>query len=426
MGNKKASKKAKPTTIETNEPTGHPVDRFSALWVKKVREPGFYCDGNGLYLQVHGRASKSWILRTMVNGKRRDIGLGSYRYISLEAARKKAIDMRRAAREGGDPLTAKREAKRQAMIEAEIPTFEFAARAVHAEQHFSNQRHTEQWIGSLMRHAFPKIGTKRVDVIQSDEVLAVLTPIWNTKRETAKRVSQRLRTVFDWAIAKRYRSANPTNAITKVLSKNKVSQKHHAALPWASVPEFVHALRAASNVAEGDRLAFELMILTAVRTSEVLGAKWNEFDLDTKTWIVPAERMKARKQHRVPLTPRMLEILKAAKQLSGESEYVFLGERCGRPLGAHTFHRVLGKMNRSGFTPHGFRSSFRDFAQDETDHKPHTVESALAHENKDRVEAAYLRTDSFQKRRELMTTWEKFATSKPIAKVVAMSAHRKT
>ena len=230
-------------------------------------------------------------------------------------------------------------------------------------------------------------------------------------------MKQRLRTVFDWCIAKRYRIGNPTEAITKVLPKHNGPDKHFAALPYVKVPRFVQELRSADAVVSG-RLAFDVLILSASRTGEVLQAKWNEIDLKAKIWIIPADRMKAKRAHRVPLTARCIEILEAAKKITDGGDYVFPGLRAKLQLSNTVFHRTLKRMERSGLTPHGFRSSFRDWAQERTNHGHRTIESCLAHVVPDKTEAAYLRTDSFEKRRELMSAWERFCTAKVSEKVV--------
>jgi len=304
-----------------------------------------------------------------------------------------------------------------------MPVFETAARQVHAEHSktFRNVKHAQQWLRTLEEYAFPFIKSKRVDAIESDDILSILSPIWTSKPETASRVKQRLRTVFDWTIAKRYRTTNPTNAITKVLPKHNGPDKHFAALAYVKVAEFIHELRD-DDSAVSSRLGFEFLILTAARTSEALLAEWSEIDLGKKTWTIPADRMKAKREHRVPLTPRCIEILGAAKKITDGSNYIFPGQRVGFPLSNMAFHRVLARMKRTGLTPHGFRSSFRDWAQEKTNHGHRTIETALAHVVPDKTEAAYLRTDSFEKRRELMTAWERFATAKPREKVVAFKS----
>jgi integrase len=398
----------------------HPEKALSALGLKKLG-PGFHLDGGGLYLQVSAKGdARSWILCTTINGKRCEIGLGGLRYVSLADARDKAIKIRKAAREGGNPLAERQAERRAVKRENELPNFEAAARLVHAEHSktFRNPRHAAQWITTLETYAFPTIGSKRVDEIESDDILAILTPIWTSVPETASRVRQRLRTVFDWSIAKRYRTTNPTTAITKVLPKRNGHDKHFDAMPYTGVADFIHQLRSADAVVSG-RLAFEFLILTAARTSEVLLAKWTEIDPKAKTWTIPASRMKAGRDHRVPLTARCIEILDAAKKITDGGEYVFPGQRTGLPLSNMVFHETLKRMNRkAGVTPHGFRSSFRDWAQEKTSHAHRTIESALAHVVGNKTEAAYLRTDSFEKRRELMTAWERFVTAKRSSTVV--------
>lgn len=273
----------------------HPYQRLSPFKVRALKTPGRYADGNGLYLMVEPSGAKRWLLRTMVQGRRRDIGLGGARLVSLAEAREAARRYRAIARSGGDPFAERRKAR---------PTlcFEAAAREVYKQHQPSwrNAKHKEQWINSLAEYAFPIIGAAPVDQIAPAEVLRVLSPIWLTKAETARRVKQRIKAVFDWAKASGLRSGdNPVEAIAKALPKQPERVRHHAALAYAQVPAFLRSLQA-SGVGEPVKLAFEFMILTATRTSEALNASWREFDLDERLWTIPAERMKAGRPHRVP------------------------------------------------------------------------------------------------------------------------------
>jgi integrase len=400
----------------------HPHDALTAVKIKSAK-PGRYCDGGGLYLIVDDSGAKRWVLRTLIHGKRHDLGLGSLSLVSLAEAREEANRLRKTARDGGDPLAERREKKKAVERERNIPTFEAAARQVHAEhsKSFRNPRHAAQWITSLETYAFPTIGGQRIDRIDSSDVLKVLSPIWLDIHETADRVKQRMGVVFDWSIASGFRSGNPIHGITKVLPKHSGAENHFAALPYTEVPGFIHALRKDEADTVGGRLAFELLILTASRTSEVLKATWNEIDFQGKVWTRPPEHMKAKKEHRVPLTPRCVEIFEAAKELSdGSSDFIFPGDKPGRPLSNMVFHALLRRMAKTGMTPHGFRSSFRDWAEEKTNHSQRTIETALAHVVKDKTEAAYLRTQLFEKRKELMAQWVRFATSTPAKKVVSI------
>ena len=385
--------------------------------VRNVSKAGRYTDGNGLYLVVDESGAKRWLLRTVIQGKRRDLGLGGVRLVSLSQAREEAARLRKIARAGGDPLAERRKERRV------VPTFKEAAQQVHAahSKSFRNAKHAVQWITTLESYAFPFFGTRRVDQIEPADVLKALGDIWLTIPETARRVRQRMKTVFDWARAKGYRTGdNPVEGISKVLPKHTEPQNHHAALPHAKVGEFVQKLRQYEGVST--RLAFEFLVLTASRTSEVLNAKWNEFDLNQKVWVVPADRMKAKREHRVPLSTRCIEILKRAKTIADGGEYVFPGSATGKPLSNMTLIVALRHMERSDCTPHGFRSSFRDWAEEKTNFPRSVTEAALAHVVKDKTEAAYFRSDLFEKRRKLMDAWAIYANAARAAKVVRIRA----
>ena len=392
----------------------HPEKALSAAKVRTACE-GFYCDGNGLYLRVDASGARRWVLRTIIKGKRTDIGLGGLTLVSLAEARQEATRLRRIARiEHGDPLAERRQERRI------VPSFEEIARQVHVDhsKNFRNQKHAAQWISTMEAYAFPVFGSRPVDQIESADILAALSPIWTEKPETARRVKQRIRLVLDTATARNFRAGNnPVEGISKVLPRHSTKQQHHPALPYAQVPEFITAMReCAAGVSA--KLAFEFLILTAARTSEVLLAKWEEIDIDGKVWVVPASRMKAKEQHQVPLSGRCIEILKTSKEISNGGDYVFPGQAPEKPLSNMIFEMVLRRMNRTDITPHGFRSSFRDWCEEKTHYPNSVVEAALAHTIKDKVQAAYLRTKLFDKRIPLMAAWSAFATARPTAKVV--------
>ena len=381
----------------------HPDKALNAVRVRALKEPGRYADGNGLYLVVDPSGAQRWLLRTVVLGRRRDIGLGSARLVSLAEAREKALEYRRIARDGGDPLALKRKAR---MV---VPTFREAARKVHAEHAGSwrNPKHRAQWINTLEAYAFPVIGDRLVDQVETNDILKVLTPIWLRKPETARRLRQRLRTVLDWAKASGHRSGeNPVETVALGLARQNDQATHHAALPFGEVPAFLRKVRG-SEASEGTKRAFELRGLTASRTGEVLGARWEEVDLEKQVWTVPAARMKAHREHRVPLPARAVEILKTAKPLAGTSPFLFPGRSPEKPLSNMVFLMLLRRMGAE-VTAHGFRSSFRDWAALRTSFAREVCEAALAHVNKDKVEAAYRRSDLFEPRRELMETWSSF------------------
>ncbi|QLL63868.1 DUF4102 domain-containing protein [Sinorhizobium mexicanum] len=376
---------------------------LSALKVKQLTAPGKYGDGNGLYLVVDKSGAKRWMLRILVNGKRTDIGLGGISLVSLAEAREKALEYRKLARAGGDPLAAKREARRV------VPSFKVAAETVHEEHKaaWKNAKHTDQWINTLNQYAVPVIGDMMVDRIDTPEILRVLSPIWLKKPETARRVRQRLTTVFDWAKASGYRSGdNPVEGVTRGLPKQVERGRHHAAMAFAEVPAFIESMRG-TNSSLVAKLAFELLILTATRTSEALLAKKTEIDAKGKLWIIPADRMKAKREHRVPITDRIAEILKEAATISGDSQFIFPGRSEDKPLSNMVFLEILRRMEIP-VTAHGFRSAFRDWAAESTNYPREIAEMALAHTIENKVEAAYRRGDLLDKRREMMVSWEKF------------------
>jgi integrase len=404
-------------SLERIEMKRHPAKALSAAKIRNAG-PGRYCDGNGLYLVKDDSGAMRWILRTVIKGKRCDVGLGGLSLISLREAREEAARLRRIARKGGDPLAERRKERRS------VPTFEQAARKVH-ELHsasFRNAKHAAQWINTLATYVFPVFGSRSLEGIESADVLAALSPIWNTKLETARRVRQRIKTVFDWAKASGYRSGdNPVDGISRVLPKHDDKKAHHPALPYAQVLEFLIALHECTAGIPA-KLAFEFLILTAARTSEVLLATWKEIDPAGATWTVPGERMKAKEEHKVPLSRRCLEILESAKKISAGAGYVFPGRDQQHPMSNMVFEMTLRRTGRVDITTHGFRSSFRDWAEECTRTQRSVVEAALAHKVSDKVEAAYLRTTLFEKRRRLMDSWAAFATAKSGAKVVNIRA----
>lgn len=384
----------------------HPDKALSALLVKQIKAPGRYADGNGLYLVVDPSGARRWLLRIIVKGRRRDIGLGGAGLVSLAEARETALGYRKIARQGGDPLEVRRETQRV------VPTFRDAAELVHGEHEISwkNSKHAQQWINTLRQYAFPIIGNHRVDGIETPNVLRVLSPIWLTKPETARRVKQRIGTVMDWAKASGFRNGdNPVDGVLRGLPKQAVADRHHAALPFAEVPAFVQRLRA-TNSSDSVKLAFEFLVLTASRTGEVLHSQWSEIDLNGKLWTVPADRMKAKRVHRMPLSARCVTILEAARRLSDQSRYIFPGQSDDKPLSNMVFLATLKRMQLS-ITSHGFRSAFRDWAAETTSYPREIAEMALAHTIESKVEAAYRRGDLLEKRREMMEDWAGFAAA---------------
>ncbi len=382
---------------------------LTALQVKQARKPGIYSDGQGLRLRVDEGGAKRWVLRLTIRGRRRDVGLGSAGDVSLLEARDRAAELRKAARDGRDPVAVQRAAR------TSVPTFREAAEAEH-ERRFGRRRdgkHPDQWINTLKQHAFPKIGDLVVSEITMADVLNVLTPIWMTKPETARRVRQRIRVVLERARVEGHRDGNnPADAVGAALQKQPRRSRHHAAVPYAEVPVLVRRL-CASNGDGLVRLALEFTILTAMRTGEVLGARWEEVDLASATWTIPGERMKVDEEHRVPLSDRCVEILRMARALAPKNELVFPSRRKrGEPLSDMAMLMHLRRLGRSE-TVHGFRSSFRDWAAEETNFAREVCEAALAHQVENPVEAAYRRGDLLAKRRGLMAAWAAFATGQP-------------
>jgi len=381
----------------------HPEKALSALQVRQIKEAGRYTDGNGLYLVVDLSGAKRWLLRVVVHGKRKDIGLGGLSYCSLAEAREKAAAYRKIARDGGDPI----EQLRAATVV--VPTFKLAAEQVHLEHKasWSNGKHQQQWINTLVHYAYPVIGETAVDQVTTPDILKILGPIWLTKQETARRVRQRIGTVLAWAKAAGHRTGdNPVEGVSKGLPKQGAKDKHHAALPYAEVPGFVTSMRATGSDMRA-KLAFEFLILTAARTSEAIQATWAEIDLVAKLWTVPADRMKAKRVHRVPLSNRCIEILAEAKKLSDKSDFVFPGRSLKLPLSNMTLLTILRRMKVDA-TTHGFRSSFRDWAAEKTSFPRELAEMALAHTIENKVEAAYRRGDLLEKRAEMMQEWANF------------------
>ena len=372
------------------------------LTAKKVQgklKPGMHNDGAGLYLRVSRTGGRSWILRCRVHGVKRDIGLGGISWVSLAEARKRAAAKRAVARDGGDPLADSNRAKG-------IPIIEEAARQVWREQIETtarNEKHRQQWINTLQTYAFPVIGNRRVDMIQSGDILRVLQPIWLEKPVTARRVRQRLRTVFDWSIAAEHRrDANPLAGIEKALPKQTDRAKHHEALPYAELPDLMERLAGVAGVAV---LAIRFAILTSARSGEVRGARWAEIDLDAAVWTIPAERMKAKEEYRVPLTVEALAVLKHARGLDGD--LVFPGRLRERPLSDMPMAAVLKRLNVPA-TLHGFRTSFRTWASERTNTRREIAERCLAHAVGNTVERSYSRSDLLEKRRTLMDRWARF------------------
>ena len=383
------------------KPTGrHPSNALSAAFLRSA-PPGRYADGNGLYLFVQPSGTRSWIQRLVVRGRRRELGLGSLALVPLPEAREKALVNRKLAREGGDPLAEKRRSEDMSMFA------EAASRVLEQKRDgWRGRRHHREWMSSLRRFAFPRIGKMPVSEVTSADVLEILTPIWHRKASSARRVRQRLRAVLEWAVAMECRIDNPCDRIDPVLGPQQDVTEHLRALPHREVAAAIRTVQAAT-APEVAKLAFEFLVLTAARWSEVRWAEWAEIDRDAGVWTVPARRMKANRKHRVPLCGRALEILEAVQALDeGAGSLVFTRGQ-GKRLNDKEL-RWLVREQGIAAVPYGFRSSFRDWAAEETDHPREVIEAALAHGVRNRVEAAYPRSDLFERRRVLMDDWARY------------------
>ena len=392
-----------PTTrlLPKTKPKGrHPQKALSAAFVRSA-PPGRHADGNGLYLFVQPSGTRSWIQRLLVRGRRRELGLGSLALVPLAEAREKALVNRKLARQGGDPLAEKRRSQA-------VPTFaEAAARVLEQKQAgWRNPRHPREWMSSLRRFAFPRIGKVPVSEVTSADVLEILTPIWHQQAPTARRVRQRLRAVLEWAVAMEFRIDNPCDRIGPVLGPQQDVTEHMQALPHREVAAVIRKVRA-STALPAARLALEFLVLTAARWGEVRWAEWEEIDRDGRVWTVPARRAKTNRRHRVPLCGRALEILEAAQALGKGAGPLVFTHGGGKPLHDSALRRLLRELGIAA-VPHGFRSSFRDWAGEQTDHPREVIEAALAHVVRNRVEAAYARSDLFERRRGLMDDWARY------------------
>ena len=379
---------------------------LTAAFVRTVNRPGVYGDQHGLRLRVYESRkrksiSKHWIWRGTVNGVRRDVGLGAFPYVSLAEARQKAFEHRKISWAGGDPVALKRR--------PDVPTFAEAVEsviAIHRDGWKDAGKSEKQWRASLRDYAMPRLGRRRIDQITTADVMAVLIPHWHSKNETMRRVRQRIGAVMKWAVAQGYRGDNPAgDAISAALPTTGTMRRHQRALPFAEVGAALAKVKG-SNAYKGTVLALELLVLTACRSGEVRLVTWEEVDFEAETWTVPASRMKAKRDHRVPLSTRALEILHEARALKDGSGLVFPSAH-GRAISDNTISKLLRELGIEA-VPHGFRSSFRDWAAECSDAPREVCELALAHVNSDRVEAAYRRTDLFERRRVLMEEWSGF------------------
>lgn len=400
------------------------INRLSARGIEALTEAGRHADGGGLYLSIASDGRRRWVFLYRRGGKVREMGLGSaYRgHVSLAEAREKADAARRMRRDGVDPL----EAKRAAAKEAEpAQTFgEFADALIEKiAPEFKNPKHVDQWRMTFKTYC-AAIREVPIDRVDTDHVLKVLNPLWEDRQETGSRVRQRIERVLNAAKAQRKRDGeNPArwrgHLDTMLAKRHKLKRGHHKAMPYTDVPGFVSNLQAREALAAR---ALEFLILTASRSSEARGAKWAEFDLGAGIWTIPKERMKANREHRVPLTKRAVAILSEIGPRASD-QFVFIAPASGRskkmgqqPLSEGAFKEVLARMYVADATPHGFRSSFKDWAAECTSFPNLVSEMALAHKIEDKTEAAYRRGDLFNKRAKLMQAWERFCTGTKVSK----------
>ena len=385
---------------------------LSGKLTKKLVEnlgAGRHGDGNGLYLVVDPSGARRWIVRVVVKGQknkkgaplRTDFGLGGADIVTINQARERALEYRRMAKQGLNPRFNARQ---------EVPTFEEVAQQVHIDRMptWKNAKHGQQWINTLRDYAFPKIGRMPIDSIDQPEVMMCLAPIWTDKHETAKRLAQRIKTVLDVARSKGFRyGENPVTAIKEVgaLPKVKAKPKHHKAMQWKDVSAFYAELRSRNAIAAK---ALMFTCLTGSRTSEVLGLRWEEIDIDARLWTCPPERMKNGVTHRVPLTDEMIAIIEPLRAM--ESNYVFEGQKRHKPLSNMSMLMLLRRMQVEGVTVHGFRSTFRDWASEIANVPREVAEMSLAHTVGTNVERAYARSDLLERRRHLMNEWSRFVT----------------
>jgi integrase len=389
------------------------VNRLNARAVAAIHEHGRHADGGGLYLSVSPNGGRRWVFLYRWHGKPTEIGFGSARDVTLARARELARQARSNLAEGINPKDVRKPSK--------VATFgECADRVIDAMRpSWRNEKHAAQWKMTLLHYAAP-LRRLPVNKVGTDDVLSVLKPLWNAKPETASRLRGRIERVLDAAKAQGLRSGeNPARwrgHLDQLLPKRqRLTRGHHAAMGYAEVPTFISDLRSRQATAA---LALEFAILTAARSGEVLGGLWNEFDFDRAVWTVPAERMKAGREHRVPLSPRALRIVTDLYD-SRTSDFVFPGEKAGRPLSVMSLEMVLRRMKIENATVHGFRSSFRDWAAESTNFPNEVCEAALAHVIENKAEAAYRRGDLFDKRRKLMDAWAAYCGTPKTAKIVA-------
>ncbi len=383
---------------------------LTALAVKSASKPGRYGDGQTLYLHIGHSGAKSWVQRVTINRKRHDIGLGGYPAVSLAMARRRAAENRTAIAEGRDPLVEKRRSRKPTFAQAAEETFN------SLRPTWRNNKHTDAWMQTLKRHAFPILGEMNVDRIGREDVLRVLTPIWGTKPETARRVRQRIRATLRWCWAHGFVTENAAGeSIDGALPRMPTVKAHLRALPYQDVPAALSTIES-SSASQAAKLCFRYLVLTAVRSGEARGATWDEISLEAAEWRIPGRRMKAGAEHRIPLSAPAIEVLFRARALDDGSGLVFPSpRRVGAELSDMTLTMVLRSTGLAArATVHGFRSAFRTWASEQTDAAHAVMEMSLAHTVGSSVEQAYARSNLLDKRRRLMREWASFLTAKAV------------
>jgi integrase len=397
-----------------------------------ARTAGSYGDGGGLYLYVSSKSAASWVYAYMLRGKSREMGLGPFPEISLHEARAKAEEQRKIKATGQDPLEARESARASERLSAaRAVTFRQCAEAYIASHKavWKNSKHAKQWSATLETYAMPVIGNLPVGAVDRTLLIKILEPIWRDKNETASRLRGRIEAVLDYATARDHRSGdNPARwkgSLEQLFPKRSKAHrvKHHSALPYLELPGFMADLKDEEGTGA---LALQFTILTGVRTGETIGANWKEVDLDESVWIIPTERTKTGRAHRVPLSKSAVAILRDQEKLSGGKGYIFPGHRAEKHLSNMAMLKVLERMGREDLTVHGFRSSFRDWCEETTNYQGSVAEAALGHIVGDKVEAAYRRGDLFEKRRRLMNEWDRYCLDHAAtqAKVIHMKRRR--
>ena len=382
----------------------HPFNKLTAMTVKKLSKPGKYADGNNLYLQIDISGARRWILRLTVGHRRRDMGLGSTMIVSLEEARQLARLYRGIAKSGGDPFL-ERQKERGFKV-----TFAYCAQKVHElnKPTWKNEKLALQWYSSLENHVLPKIGKLPISQITSSDILNVLSPIWNTRTDTARKLKQRIRLIIKWARAKGFfQGDDPVELAEQALPRKKRSDNHHKSLSYKDVPDLIVKIKE-SKISLPTQLAIQFTILSACRTSEVLRASWDEIDMQNLIWTIPAKRMKTGKIHEVPISSGMKDILKDAKDKIGSPDYIFSSDQSGKELSNNTLRLAVQKRLGVDTSIHGMRSSFKDWASETTNFANEVSEMALAHVIPNKTEAAYRRGNLMDKRRHLMQMWSDF------------------